>query len=936
MPALGACLLSAAMPLVDARLTDFMFLLRGPRAVEAPVVHITTGAEAAEGEPWGYSPEGLAELVMKVHGAGSSVIVLAITPLTRMPDDHPGLAALADALREAGKVVLPACLVPGLHKDGGAAALAPFSGKPLPLLRPLSLREATLVAPPPELVEAAAGLGATNLYPDTDGVVRTFPLVVSSALASLPSLPLEAVRVARGLPPGTARLDGQRLRLGTLAVPIKPASAEMALDIPGGANARLALTADKVAQATDTELRTALGGCVVVISSSVVGASSLFPTPVGPGATGAELVSACIENLLAGRWLRPVPRYLGWLLALLLAVVTAQISQRLAPLAAVVADALLVLVVFMVLVMALSRGVQLSGLALIFAVIFTGSLNAAGVAAVAERDKLAAEAAFQSRLRALDRIGELLGSSLNRSELLHGIMRWVAHETGVEACSLLLLDEQHGELTFEVALGPKGDEVSDFTVPLGHGIIGVVAQTGEPLIVNEGWRDPRHAGEISSAVDFRPRNILCVPMRLHGKVIGVIEAMNKAGGEDFDLQDSYLLTTIAAQAALLLENARLIAELQQRVDFANAELREAYSQLASEKAKVETLIDQTASPVVATDAANNVVLLNDAAEEALGVRAEDAIEHGVFAVLPYPQLAALFAADLEEAGGRLVEEMELDRGDGRCVVYHASIALVRTPDGAILGKSLVMNDITELRELDRMKNDLVSFVAHELKNPLVVILGFVDLCQRRLERGHPDQTCELLQRIERQARRTERLVQDFLNLSRLEAGRALEFEFGLVTNLGEVVAEVVELEPHRRECHSFDVSVPSDLPPFYADLPKLEEVLTNLISNAVKYSPDGGEIRVEAEADGESVRIAVSDQGVGIPADQQRNLFQKFRRVHGEARRSVPGTGIGLYLCRQIIEGHGGQIWVESEPGRGTTVVFTMPRTCPGVAPETH
>lgn len=930
LPAAGACLLSAFVPVLDARLNDFVFMLRGPRRVTAPVVTVTTfEAQGTDQVPWGYSAQGLATLVRRVNLGCPAAIVLAITPLTRMPEDEPGLRDLATAIHEAGNVVLPACLVPEAQGPVSTSkAIARFTINTKPLLQPLTLRKAVFTAPPHMLVEAAAGLGTTNLYPDADGVVRSFPLIVSDGMSGLPALPLEAVRVVRKLPPRSAQLERQAVYLGDLRIPVQTDSAEMLLDIPGGSNARLALTAASLRDASRAQLRHAFNGTVVVLSTSVVGTSTLFSTPAGPAATGADLIAACIENLLTQGWLRSVPWYVSWILAFVASGLAAFFAGRLSPLAAILANAMLVVAAFMALAIALSYQLQLSGLCLILSVVFSGVLNATAIAVVAERDKTAAEAVFQSRLRALDQVGELIGSALNRDELLHGIMRWVANELGVEACSLALLDERHRELHFEVALGPKGNEVSDFTVPLGHGIIGVVAQTGEPLIVNEGWRDPRHASEISSAIDFRPRNILCVPMRLHGRVVGVIEAMNKADGEDFDVQDSYLLTTIAAQSALLLENSRLIAELQQRVDYANAELRAAYAQLESEKAKVETLIDQTASPVVAADAENQVVLLNDAAEEALGVRSEDALQKSVFVVLP-PELASLFAADLESTGGRLDKELELTGLGDRLTVYHASLALVRSVDGQVLGRSLILNDITELRELDRMKTDLVSFVAHELKNPLSVIDGFTQLCRRRLGCGDATEAANLLERIEKQARRTERLVQDFLNLSRLEVGRTLEYEFTAIEDLVALIEEVIELEPRRRECHTFSIQIPPDLPVVYADRSKLEEVLTNLVSNAVKYSPRGGEIRVVAEVEGDCVQVSVSDQGVGIAPEDQRNLFQKFRRTRGKQRHNIPGTGIGLYLCRHLVEGYGGHIWIESELGVGTTVSFTLPTRPP-------
>lgn len=928
IPALVACIVSAALPIADARLVDVLFTLHRPAQGERPVVLISGAPEVSiRGIPWGYTPRELAALVRKAAEGGARCIVIGITALTRMPDDEEGIDDLADALRAAGRVVLPACLIPddGAAPPGPAAAFQCGTGK---LVLPAALRRSRLLTPPLSLVRAAAGLGTTNLYPDLDGVVRTFPLMVSMAGTLYPSLPLEAVRVFAGLPKGSARLVSGRIEMGEFRMPVLAASAEMLLNMPAASPVE-GMNGAEVQRASADELRRRIEGKVVVIAAAMIGSSAVLPVRGSPPTTGPHIVAACIDNILSSTWVHPTPPWVGWLATFLLAAVAATLARRMSPVAGIASGLALAVAVCVAVVLGGMYGVQVPALAPLLGVVFAATVNVAGTAAVAEREKAAAEAAFESRLRALDRIGELIGSAMDRDELLNAMMRWISHEMQAEACSLLLLDQQHQQLRFEIALGPKGKEVQDFAVPLGHGIAGVVAQTGQPLIVNDAWRDPRHAQEISSAIDFRPRNILCVPMRLHGRVIGVIEVMNKMGGDEFTRQDEYLLTTIAAQAALLLENAQLIAELQRRIDYANEELRKAYRELASEKAKVETLIDQMASPVIATDADNNIVLINDAAEEALGIRAGQAIGHDAIAVIPVPAVAALFAVDLEQCGGRVVEELEVECEDGSMAVYQASLALVHGPDGQVMGKSLVMTDVTEFRELDRMKTDLISFVAHELNNPLSTIVGWASLCRRRLRGGQYEQTEHPLEIIERQARRTERLVQDFLNLARLEAGRPLDFQFEPITNLAEIVQQVIELEPRRRDDHRFVVDIPTDLPPVYADRNKLEEVLTNLISNAVKYSPDGGTIRVSAEPDGEWVRVSVSDEGVGIPPEHLRNLFEKFHRVPGEERARVPGTGIGLYLCRQLVEGHGGRIWVDSQPGRGTTVHFTLPTRPP-------
>ncbi|MCX7599786.1 MAG: CHASE2 domain-containing protein [Armatimonadetes bacterium] len=923
-----ACAMGVAMPVLETIVGDFAYILRGARPLQAPVVLVQMAATAPDQtRPWGCSLQELAQAIRQISHTSPKAIVLAITPLTMTPPSESGVPDLVAAIKAARCVVLPACLLPAGEVLQSSVAAKRFAGQEGELLRPAALRTASLATPPEAMVAAAAGLGTTNLYPDMDGAVRSFPLLVTVEGRLFPSLPLEAARVALGMPCGQAHLERDRVVLGNLRVPVDPESAEMAIDYPGSGLLDRRLQGRDLARLSSADLRERLDGQVVII---VPGGptGTLHPVPGSPSATGGEIIAACVENLLAGKWLRRVPLPAAWLLATALALATLLAAYRTSPPVAVAVDLALLVLVLVLVVVGLSHGLIFPGFTLLAAVAFAGVTNLAGMASAAQRARLATQLEFRSRLQALQRLEELIGTAFDRDELLIGIMRWVTAELDCTSASLLILDERERSLRFQVALGPRGPEVKDFTVPLGHGIAGVVAQTGQPLIVNDVQNDPRHARDIAQAVGLLPRNIICVPMMLHGRISGVIEAMDKVGGALFDEQDEALLATIAQQAALLLENARLYADLQRRVDFANAELRRAYQELEAEKAKVETLIDQLPSPVLATDAENNIVLLNDAFEAALGLRADEAVGKSVFVAVPAPEVVALFADPLDGPDKRIVEEIEI--AGARPRVYRVSLAAVHGPDDKPMGKSLVMIDITELRELDQMKTDLISFVSHELRTPLSIISGFTHLAGRRLRGGRTDEALDMVERIDRHCRHTERLVEDFLNIARLEAGRPLPYRIEPIPDVADIVRDVIETEPRRTPAHEIATDIPADLPPVSADRSKLEEVLTNLIDNAIKYSPHGGRIEVSAAFDGAFVRFSVRDRGIGIPEEARQDLFQRYRRVRGESREHIPGTGMGLYLCKQLVEGQGGCIWYEPNPEGGSIFSFTLP-----VAPKT-
>jgi PAS domain S-box-containing protein len=536
---------------------------------------------------------------------------------------------------------------------------------------------------------------------------------------------------------------------------------------------------------------------------------------------------------------------------------------------------------------------------------------------------------MESRMHAIASIGSLIVSSLDRRELLNQVVRWVERELDVPAVSILLMDERRRHLVFEVASGEKGEDVKAFTLELGQGVAGTVAATGEPLIVNDADRDPRQARDIAEAVQYPTRSILCVPMKLHGEVIGVIEALNKRSGR-FTEYDESLLSVIAGQAALFLESARLYGEMQRRVEEATADLRVANRDLATQKAKIETLVDEMESGVIATDARDRVVMWNRAAERLLGVSERVALGQPALAVIHHPGLSELFAMPLSPLGGRHATELDLTVDDQNLVI-RASITLVDEADGQ-QGKLAVLTDITQLKEIDRMKTDLISFVSHELKNPLASIKGFAQLLLRSTSPDSPQS--KLVALLNQQTNRMQWLVEDILDVARIDAGVALEMRWSQITDLRALVEGLVNLQAVTDEGHQFVVDIPDTLPPFTADRGKLEQVLVNLISNACKYSPEGGEVRIAAQVQDGLLTLTVSDEGIGLSPEDEANLFQRFRRGAGAGRKRIAGTGIGLFLSRHLVEAHGGRIWAQRRE-KGTTFYVQIPLQ-PAQQPESE
>ncbi len=242
-------------------------------------------------------------------------------------------------------------------------------------------------------------------------------------------------------------------------------------------------------------------------------------------------------------------------------------------------------------------------------------------------------------------------------------------------------------------------------------------------------------------------------------------------------------------------------------------------------------------------------------------------------------------------------------------------------DGASFGHGRLVREVTRERELDRLKNEVIAIVSHELRAPMTVISGFAELLQTRdLSEA---QVKEYAARIQTEATRLGGLINEFLDVQRLESRRG---------RLSLVPVELPRLFGRAAAAAGDDASrpirvrLPGELPPVLADPERILQVLGNLLSNGRKYSPDGGDILISARQERENVVIEVADQGLGLPSDALPHLFEKFFRVDGQDRRGITGTGLGLAICRQIVEAHGGSIWAESDgPRRGARFCFTLP-----------
>lgn len=329
------------------------------------------------------------------------------------------------------------------------------------------------------------------------------------------------------------------------------------------------------------------------------------------------------------------------------------------------------------------------------------------------------------------------------------------------------------------------------------------------------------------------------------------------------------------------------------------------------------------------DATQRVVFWNARAETLLGVSAEAALGQPLDAVIQHiaaqtttPQTTrAQLTATLTKANPEHWVEMQFASPETTRIVAARCFRL-QDESGAQLGVGILWRDVTRERTADAMKSQLLSTVSHELRTPLASIKGFATTLLRQDVKWDETAQRDFLRIIEEEADRLTEIIDNLLDMSQIEAG-ALRITKE-PTALRPLIRSVVDEMRMRTEAHYFVVDLPVELPRVLIDPRRIRQVLTNLIGNAIKYSPRG-QITVSCEVQGNHVIVSVADQGEGIPPQYLDKIFERFFQVDSTTKRRVGGIGLGLSIARSIIEAHDGKIWAESTPGQGSTFYFTLP-----------
>lgn len=549
-------------------------------------------------------------------------------------------------------------------------------------------------------------------------------------------------------------------------------------------------------------------------------------------------------------------------------------------------------------------------------------------------------AAHQLRqLEFLLRISRAMTSRLELPGLLELILRSAAEMVGAPA-GMILLQPEHTILEPALPVLPRLQVRALYAIPtealpafeplldagamrIVQEAVAVVAGAGQPPVIDLGGR----VHQVEQELGMTLGQIVALPLLFEDDFLGLIYLFR--GSYAFSQFDWQFLQGFADQAAVAVRNARL------------------YSLLRTERSRLITILENSADGIMILTRDRIVAAINHTMATMVGLAPEDAVGRPCSAVLQLENVKGVdFCRDENYTGHfdapNLRCEGELIRPGDKRLVLAVTFTPLTTESGRLINIVVNVHDITRFREEEEMKSTFTSIISHELKTPVALIKGYAQTLARPDAQWDAETARAGLQIIEEEADRLEALINNLLDASRIQA-QGLQLDCADV-NIVALLHKVADAYRTQTNHHRIEVTFPTPLPPVWGDEERLRQVFTNLLNNAIKYSPEGGAIKIggwlrtarstidlseKADApplaDKDYVVVFIADQGIGIPASDLPHVFDRYYRVDSSLRRTTAGAGLGLYLAKVIVEAHGGQIWVTSEPGKGATFFVALP-----------
>ncbi len=491
-------------------------------------------------------------------------------------------------------------------------------------------------------------------------------------------------------------------------------------------------------------------------------------------------------------------------------------------------------------------------------------------------------------------------------------------------CLFMIHDPETRELyAGKPAMGFEEGQLDDLRLGIGEGASGVCYVSGKAVILYDTETDTRQDCKLFATLGIR--NGISVPLIVEKrddetnavvdrKTIGVIWVFNKKFGGIFIDEDVQLLDRMSRNAAAVINTAST------------------FRKVVEEKEQLHEMTDALTAGLVMIGKNGRVLQMNSSARRIFGLGPTEGLGIRTYDQLVKDQSIREVLARATSDVPDLQEEVDLLDAENVSRTFQIQSTVVRNENGDMVGTAAIFNDITELKNIDKMKTAFVSTVSHELRTPMTSIKGFIStllLDEDGTMFPHADRM-EFYGIVDRECDRLRRMIDDLLNVSRIDANAAMQLNFDPM-ELHETLKRVIQIDngsTYKKETHTLNFEVDENVPLLIdADADKFEQILHNVVGNALKYSPDGGAVKVHVSMqDPETLLFAVSDQGLGMTPEFLKKFGEKFARADNRDTRSINGTGIGIFLVKHFVEGHGGKMWPHSDGlGKGTTIYFTMP-----------
>ena len=540
----------------------------------------------------------------------------------------------------------------------------------------------------------------------------------------------------------------------------------------------------------------------------------------------------------------------------------------------------------------------------------------------------------QQNTELLLRILTEVSSSLDLDRALNRTLALLNDAIGAEQGTIMLRGADDNMLHYRAGYGYLSDKISGerhgFKLKIGEGLAGWVVANREPVLIGDLLKDPRWVTTAASSREHR--SAIVVPLLVAEDVIGVLMVFHRKVSF-FSAERLGMVKAIAGQVSVAINNAHLYELIRDQAERLGSMLRREQE----EASRSQAILEAVADGVLVTGANNRITFLNKSAEEILD------LESGRVIGQPLDVFAGLFG----KAAGSWMQTIrtwsespsdyqrgetyaeQLDLQNGRIVLVHLAPVILQND---LLGTVSIFRDITHEVEVDRLKSEFVATVSHELRTPMTSIRGYTDVLLMGAAGAMNENQAHFLNIIKSNTERLNILVNDLLDVSRIESGRVTLSPQAL--DLREVAEDVIEdvLRRSQEENKPMALSLdaPRKLPLVFGDMERVRQVLSNLVFNSYHYTPENGTITVHIHplnSGREQIQVDVEDNGVGIAREDQERIFERFYRGEHPLVLATPGTGLGLSIVKQIVEMHKGKIWMNSTgvPGEGSTFSFTLP-----------